>query len=88
MSGSGRKQLDHVLNRNIPNDAPQFDGPSIQHFAFLCHPLFSGEIVVFSGDCRRWLAGLILARLVVEAERDAGIRHALKFTAQCRRRPP
>jgi hypothetical protein len=48
---SGRKQPDR-LNRKIPNDAPQFDGPCVKHFALSLDTADDREIVNFVGNRR------------------------------------
>ena len=70
---SGRKQPDR-LNGNIANDASQFDGPGVKHFALSLDTADDRKIVNLAGNRRQRLAILALGCLMVEALRNSGFR--------------
>jgi hypothetical protein len=63
-------QLDR-LNRNIPNNAPQFDCPRVQHRALSLDTANDREIVNLAGNHRQRLAVITLGRLMIETLRIA-----------------
>jgi hypothetical protein len=69
-SGCKRQFSRHRLT----NDAPQLDGPSVQHLALSLDTADDREIIYFVSDRREGLAVISLGGLMVEALRNGGFR--------------
>ena len=67
----GRNQLGR---RRLANDAAQFYGLCVQHFALSLDTADDREIVNFSGDRRQRLSVLSLGCLMVETLRNRGLK--------------
>ena len=70
----------------LTDDPPQFDSPRIKHLALLRYLDARSSVVDLARDSWQRLAVIILVRLMVEAERDGGLRQA-QLSAHGRRRP-
>jgi hypothetical protein len=70
----------------LGDDLAKLGGPCIEHLALPRHPGLKGKAVEVLGDRRPIVSVRVLARLMVEAERDIAVRQP-KMLAQRRRRP-